>query len=319
MRATQLLLVALTVLMLAQAAHAGAESKTATPGERFRDCAECPEMVVIPSGRALIGSDPEERRRENALKIFADREGPRHPVTFAKRFAMSTTEITVKLFAEFARETRLPEVGCATYDPKTDTWPMQPQYSWHSPGFAQTDAHPAGCTNWRDANAFAAWLAKKTGRHYRLPSEAEWEYGARAGTDTARYWGDDATSICERANIMSRGTLETLGWPKSWNDKLICTDARSFTQPVASYAPNAFGLYDMLGNVWEWVADCYHPTYDGAPADGSSWEEPDCKQRIPRGGGLHSEPWLARAATRGMSASDYRGIAAGIRVARDLE
>jgi formylglycine-generating enzyme required for sulfatase activity len=276
-------------------------------------------MVILPSGGSMMGSDPEERRREGVPKLFADREGPRHKVTIARSFAMSATEITLALYAQFAKDTGMADVGCATFDPKTDTWPMQARYSWHDPGFPVTGSHPAGCVNWSDASAFAAWLARKTGKHYRLPSEAEWEYGARAGSESARYWGDDATSICERTNIMSRGTLEKLGWPKSWNDKLICSTDRSFTQPVASYAANAFGLYDMLGNVWEWVADCYHPTYDGAPVDGSAWLEPGCRQRIPRGGGLHSEPWLARAATRGMAAGDYRGIAAGIRVARDLE
>ncbi len=301
-----------------QAAESGHVSTN--PGETFNDCRDCPDMVVIPAGSNQMGSTADERRREGVLKLFADREEPRHLVTIAKPFAMSKYEVTRGLYAQFAKETHLSDAeGCAVYDPKTDKWPIQAGFSWHHPGFPQTDKHPAVCISWTDAHAFAAWFAQKTGKPYRLPSEAEWEYAARGGTDTARYWGDAAEPACEKTNIMSRGTLQKLGWPASWNNELLCSGDHAFTQPVGSYDANPFGLYDMIGNVWEWVADCYHENYIGAPADGSAWDEPNCKTRLPRGGAFHSSPWLARAATRGKSDPVYPGVAAGIRLVRDLD
>lgn len=290
------------------------------PGATFADCKECPEMVVIPAGANEIGSTPEERRRENVPASFGDHEGPRHLVTIAKPFAMGKNEITRGLYAKFAEETKLTNIGnCAGFDPKTDTWPIIADLTWKSPGFPQTDRDPAVCISWQDATAFAVWLSGKTGKHYRLPSEAEWEYAARAGTKTARYWGDGDGLVCENANILTQRTVEAWGSPASWKDKLVCTSDRAFTIPVGALPPNPFGLNDMLGNTWEWVADCFHETYDGAPTDGSAWDEPNCKHRIPRGGGFQSAPWLARAATRAGPPPDFREDASGIRVVRDLD
>jgi formylglycine-generating enzyme required for sulfatase activity len=307
----------ITTFMASGAEGQGGASK---PGEVFRDCPDCPDMVVVPAGSFQMGSTVEERQSQGVAKIFADREEPLHRVTIAKPFAMSVYEVTRAVYKEFAGATHLTDApGCAAYDPKTDTWSLQAGVSWHDPGFPQTDKDPAICISWADAHAFAEWLAAKTGKSYRLASEAEWEYAARAGTRTARYWGDAAEPACEKANIMTSATQEKLGWPKSWKNQLICTGDHAFTQPVGSYPPNTFGLYDMLGNAWEWVEDCYHDTYAGAPVDGSAWREAECKARMPRGGAFHSAPWLARAATRGKADPDYRGVASGIRIVRDIK
>jgi sulfatase modifying factor 1 len=300
--------------------RAAADALAAAP-KTFRDCADvCPQMVVIPPGRFVMGSSAEERRQEGPPAAFASRETPQHEVTISRPFAMSATAITRSTYAVFVAETHRPDPpGCGVFDRETDTWPVQAGYSWRNPSFPQTENEPAACISWRDAHDFAAWLAKRTGEPYRLASEAEWEYAARAGATTIRYWGDPDEELCTHANVMSMGTVEALGWPKSWTDKTVCSSHHAFTQPVGSYAPNAFGLYDMIGNVMQWVSDCYHPTYKGAPTDGSSWDEPDCQQRMPRGGAFHSLPWLARAAFRGGPVPpDVHPVASGIRVVRDL-
>lgn len=163
---------------------------------------------------------------------------------------------------------------------------------------ASPQQYPVTRVSWTDAIEYAAWLYKKTGHHYRLPTEAEWEYAARAGTDTTRYWGDDPTKACIYANVsdQSRGTLPAAQIHN-------CNDGAEYTSEVGSYAPNAFGLYDMMGNVWEWVLDCWHESYDGAPVDGSAWDPlPDgcqSKKRIIRGGSYVNDPVKVRSAYRG--------------------
>ena len=290
-------------------------------GAVFKDCSSCAEMVVIPPGAFVMGSSIDEQVREGVPKAFADREGPQHTVTIRRAFAMSRNEITRGEYAVFVADThRLdPPEGCGVFNAKEDNWKQRPGFSWRNPGFAQTDEHPAACIGWDDARDYAAWLAKKTGRPYRVAAEAEWEYAARAGTTTARYWGDAAEGACTSANIITSGTVEALGSPKSQAHQLVCADSHSFTMPVGSFPPNPFGLNDMIGNIFEWVADCYHPNYVGAPSDGSAWNEPDCKLRLPKGGAFHSPPWIARAAFHGGPVPpQYRPVASGIRVVRDL-
>ena len=291
-----------------------------TPVKALRDCADCPEMVIVPAGSFEMGSSADERVREGVPSRFADRETLVHRVTIAKPFAMSRNEITRGLYARFVAETKRPDPpACGVFNPDTDSWKERPGYSWRNTGFEQTDDHPVACTSFGDARDFAAWLAKKTGKPYRLATEAEWEYAARGGTTTARYWGDSAEPGCELANIMSAATVARLGNPKSWANKLVCTSPHAFTVPVGSYPPNPFGLHDMIGNVYEWIADCYHPTYAGAPVDGSAWNEPRCAQHMLRGGAFHSAPWLARVAARGGPVeTEYHPVASGIRVVRDM-
>jgi len=289
-------------------------------GDAFRDCPDCPEVVVIPPGSFLMGSTAEERTREGVPEIFGNREMPQHKVTIARSFALSRDEITLAEYATFSDDTHRPvEPNCAVFDREKDNWALQTG-SWRDPGFKQAANEPVTCMSYNDAKAYAAWLSKKTGKHYRLASEAEWEYAARGGTATARYWGDSARTVCENANVMNSATLTDIGWPESWQDKLICAGRHAWTMPVGSFEANPFGLHDMMGGVWEWVADCMHPTYVGAPTDGSAWTEPGCDKFLVRGGAFHSEFWLVRSATRGAGLSpNAHPVASGIRVARDLD
>jgi sulfatase modifying factor 1 len=290
-------------------------------GDQLTDCAACPTMVVIPAGSFDMGSSEEERTREGVPQAFGNREAPVHRVSIAKPFALGRTAVTRAQYAKFSDETHRPiDDDCATYDRDKDNWALH-KGSWHDPGFKQADDEPVVCISHNDADAYAAWLSKKTGHRYRLPTEAEWEYAARAGTRTARFWGDSPRTLCENANVMNSATLAAIGWPESWQDKLICSGRHAWTMPVGSFEPNPFGLYDMAGGVWQWVADCAHDSYEGAPTDGSAWlTPPGCDNFVVRGGAFHSEFWLVRSATRGAGPkASARPVASGIRVARTLD
>ena len=321
--AAYLVVVASFALLAFPSAFAQSTTASTTPSttvKTIRDCADCPEMMIVAAGSFEMGSSLDERIREGVPPRFADRETIVHRVTISKPFAMSRNEITRGMYAKFVAETKRPDpAACGVFNPDTDSWKERPGYSWRNTGFEQTDEHPVVCISFNDAHEFAAWLAQKTGKKYRLATEAEWEYAARGGTTTARYWGDAAEPGCELANIMTAATFAKLGSPKSWTNKLVCTAPHSFTMPVGSFPSNPFGLNDMIGNAYEWIADCFHPTYAGAPVDGSAWLEPDCKQQMLRGGAFHSSPWLARIAARGGPVEgDYHPLASGIRVVRDL-
>ena len=312
-----------TILLALAATLIGAVHAAPPPtkaGSVFKDCPDCPSVVVIPPGSFVMGSSAEERKREGVPEIFGNREQPQHKVTIAKAFGLGLTEVTLAQYARFSDETKRPvDTQCAVYDRAKDNWALL-KGSWREPGFKQADNEPVVCISYNDAAAYAAWLAKKTGARYRLASEAEWEYAARAGTTTARYWGDSPRTLCENANVMSSATLADIGWPESWQDKLICAGRKPWTVPVASFEANAFGLHDMYGSVWEWVADCSHNDYVGAPTDGSPWTEPKCEKFLVRGGAFHSEFWLARSATRGAGlVPNSHPVASGLRVARDLD
>jgi len=154
--------------------------------------------------------------------------------------------------------------------------------------------------SWDDAQRYVAWLSRMTGQPYRLLREAEWEYAARAGTTTAYYWGDE----------IGKGNANCDGCGSQWDGKQ--------TAPIGSFAPNAFGLYDMAGNVYQWVQDCYHDDYNGAPIDGSAWTSEDCSRRVVRGGSWFRYPLVLRSAFRFSNATDYRDYDLGFRVGRTL-
>jgi formylglycine-generating enzyme required for sulfatase activity len=244
----------------------------------FRDCDECPEMVMIPAGAFLMGSPFNESRRE------AD-EGPQHAVKIAQRFALGKYEVTVDEFAHFVRETgHAAAGGCYVWN--GSQWLRDAARDWAKPGYAQTGASPVTCVNWHDAKAYAEWLARKTGKSYRIASEAEWEYAARAGTSTPFNTGSSIQPT--QANYNS--TVSYAG-----SETLL---SRAAPVAVGSYPPNAFRLHDTHGNVWEWTEDCYNPRYEGAPADGSAWHFGDCRRRVLRGGAWSSPPWDLRSASR---------------------
>jgi len=243
---------------------------------------KAPEMVVIASGRFFMGSVEGDGQRD---------ERPQHGVAVVKPFAMSRCEVTVAEFRAFVLETQY----------QTDN--EKKSCDWRSSGFKQAENHPVVCVSWRDARAYAYWLSLKTGQKYRLPTEAEWEYAARAGTETAYWWGDEASH--EYANY--RGVEGRDQWDR--------------TAPVGSFPRNAFGLSDMLGNAWEWTADCWHGGYSDAPYDGSAWLEgagAECDRRVIRGGSWLNRAEVMRSAFRDRDPTVDSYYFIGFRIARAL-
>jgi formylglycine-generating enzyme required for sulfatase activity len=251
------------------------------PGETFRDCPDCPQMVVVPAGSFMMGSPESEEGR-------FDWEGPRHRVRIPAPFAVGRFEVT---FSEW--DACVSDGGCGGYRPKDRGWGR--------------DRRPVIYVNWDDAKHYVSWLSKKTGHGYRLLSEAEWEYVARAGTTTRYHWGDDY-----RSDRVADGGK---------------------TEPVGRYASNRFGLHDVHGNVSEWVEDCWHDSYAGAPADGRPWVSGNCVERVARSGfwmaiGTSSDgvipvwrnhPEDLRAAARSRYRAEARDNGVGFRVARTLK
>ena len=238
-------------------------------GDVFRDCPECPEMVVVPSGSFRMGSPTYKN------------EQPVHRVTIREPFAVGRFEVT---FAEW--DACLAGGGCGGYSPSDD-------------GLGR-GRRPVNHVSWDDAKAYVAWLSRRTGQAYRLPSESEWEYAARAGTATAYSWGD-AIGV-NLANCRGCGSR--------WDGDR--------TAPVGSFAANPWGLHDMHGNIWEWTEDCWNDSYAGAPSDGSAWLSGTCAERVLRGGPWTGSPWFLRVAYRFRDATGDRNLDFGFRVARTL-
>ncbi len=275
-------------------ADAPASTLPTRAGAIFRECPECPEMVVIPAGRLNMGSPLTERGR-------FDSEGPQHMVA-VHSFALGRLDVTEKEFTEFLAETGYQPAPCDTIMDKS--WRSLGHGLVYPPGSADLREQPAICVNVKDVEAYLAWLNRKVGGHYRLPSEAEWEYAARANTTTSRWWGE--TVGINNANCHGCGS--------TWDNALIA--------PSGSFGPNPFGLYDMLGNVWQWTADCWNESYTGAPTDGSPWTTGDCSRRVIRGGSWSNLPVFIRAAARGkaqVGGHDFDLFSyVGFRVARDV-
>jgi len=256
-----------TVLTLEQE-----KTRAAEPGTTFKECAECPAMIVMRPGRFTMGSPQSEPDREA-------NEGPQHEVTVAEPFAVSKFEVSFEEWDACVAAARCPSVP--------DHW-----------GRGRL---PAINVSWRDARQYVAWLSEVTRKDYRLLTEAEWEYAARAGAMTRYSWGDDARGA--NANCDGCGSRWDL----------------QQTAPVGSFKPNAFGLYDMLGNVWEWVEDSWHENYNGAPTDGSAWlDGGDPSFRVVRGGSWRNESELVRTAVRARRNINVRFDSLGFRVARTM-
>jgi len=291
----------------------GAAHLTLPPGTVFRDCPECPEMIVIPAGEFTMGSSAAEQSwaatHGGSAGSVAD-EAPQHQVSL-RSFALGKYDVTRNEYAIFVRETGYSSGdGCA---PDSFKWNEQPGVTWEKPGFDQTASDPVVCVSWRDAQAYVSWLNRKghgavsaAGR-YRLPTESEWEYAARAVTATPFWWGE------------SDGDAVAHAWYKA--------NSGGHTHPVGSKDPNAFGLYDMVGNVWQWTQDCYAESYSGAPTAGRANEtglsdpRPNgTKQcmRVDRGGSWLYPAWLLRSATRERNPDDFRDVIMGFRVAKTL-
>ncbi len=257
-------------------------------GKEFYDCDGCPKMVVLPAGLFMMGSPEWEDEQ------FAS-EWPMHEVTIPKPFAVGVYEVTVGEFGNFVKDSGYSQrkVECEVY--MEGEWKGSHENSWNNPGFSQTDNHPVVCVSWKDAQEYVRWLSEKTGETYRLLSESEWEYAARAGTQTRYSWGDKIGR--KQANCDDCGS--------DWDAKR--------TAPVRSFPANRYGLYDVHGNVHEWVGDCWNDSYRGdgyrgAPVDGSVWESGRCSERFFRGGSWVDHPRFLRSASRNRGSTDPRFV-----------
>ncbi|UBM27382.1 formylglycine-generating enzyme family protein [Pseudomonas sp. p1(2021b)] len=259
------------------------------PGTVFRDCAgTCPEMVVLPAGRFMMGTPADEQGRQ-------DDEGPLHPVTFAKPFAISRFQVTAGEWDAYLKES-----GTRIKD--GDDRPGR-RCTASKPSYKQGPRQPAVCMSYHDVKDYVAWLSKKTGKPYRMVSEAEREYAARAGSSGMFPFPVDpgaGLQISRHANVYG---------PK---------DGYSYSSPVGSYPANAFGVHDMHGNVYEWVEDCYHDSYQGAPGDGSAWTEAGCKTVSIRGNDWGEAPIFSRSGNRNNNYPERLGDWLGFRVIREL-
>ncbi|MCL2713398.1 MAG: formylglycine-generating enzyme family protein, partial [Alphaproteobacteria bacterium] len=244
------------------------------PKDLFQECDQgCPEMVVVPAGSFTMGSPESEKDRY-------DDEGPQHVVTIRRPFAVGRFAVT---FDEW--DACVADGGCGGYRPEDASWGR--------------GRRPTIYVSWNDAKAYVAWLAKKTGNDYRLLSEAEREYVTRAGTSKAFWWGSCVLS--SQANFDGYNV----------NVGEISGEFRRTTLAVDSFEANPFGLYQVHGNVWEWVEDCWHDTYRGAPTDGSVWTSGDCRTRVLRGGSWRSASGVLRSASRLQDSTDTRDVISG--------
>lgn len=277
----------------------------AEPTDRtFKECTNCPEMLGIPAGKFIMGSPANEPGRFDA-------EGPQRIVTI-KAFALAKFNVTSEGYLNFLRATG--------YQPEPCNKLLNMRWRVPSKGFAyppydeEPNRWPASCVSWKDAQAYIAWLNLEVRKErpsltnttgpYRLPSEAEWEYAARAGTTTARWWGD----------AIGSGNANCNGCGSAYDFRVL--------SPVDSFKANPFGLYGMLGNVWQWTEDCWHKSYAGAPATARPWMEKSCSRHVLRGGSWDNVPVFVRSAARVGGTEDavdfdYSTLA-GFRVARDL-
>ena len=310
------LVLVLCIVAAVAAAQQGPAARPAAPA----DCPECPELAMVPPGAFTLGTPPDAREVD-----LATGESQPLRVKLGRPYYVSAREIT---FGEFRRFTEAsgysPPAGCLVW--MGGQWVFDRERSWRDPGFAQppADGDPVVCVSWEDARAYAQWLAEKSGRGYRLPSETEWEYVARGGTSFARFWGDDDSHegtvislACDYANVYDASAVEAQRFPYP---HASCSDGHAFVAPAGVRKPNGFGAYDVIGNVREWLADCYTASYAGRPADGRAWSwQGGCEQRVVRGGSWASRPREARAAARDFEAAGLRQNDLGFRVARDFD
>ncbi len=276
-------------------------------GEVFRECEQCPEMVVVGPGQFTMGAEGGEPGRP---------EGPPRLIDIRYPFAVGRYEVTFGEYQSFVAATGHPVAGgCRVW---TGEWVYPQRATFRAPGWGREPQprDPVACVSWLDATAYAAWLSARTGSRYRLLTEAEWEYVARAGTETPWPWGERGADGCATANIYDVTGHREFAFP--WQPE-ACDDGHGAVSPVGSFPPNAFGLYDVIGNVWEWNEDCYQAPYAHLPVDGSAYQaDGACERRSVRGGSWITRTSRQRSAFRGRDPAPTLFSFFGFRVARDL-
>ncbi|MCY4341394.1 MAG: SUMF1/EgtB/PvdO family nonheme iron enzyme [Gammaproteobacteria bacterium] len=291
------------------------------PGAQFRDCPECPQMVVAPPGRYVKGSPPGEALAEGTPERDALNETPQEPAGVKNAFAVSVTEITRAQFAAFVAEKGYePDWPCMTWNFDAKQWGARGTlWSWSDPGFEQGPDHPVVCVSFTDAQAYIEWLSARTGERYRLLDDDEWEYLARDRSQRIRPWdgpnGTEREAACAHANVMDLDAADYLGVDPEAPDGHFfpCRDGYPLTAPSGSFEANSFGVHDLLGNAWEWVGGCMRTV----PGAGLPTKE-DCSERLIRGGAWQAKAWYVRSAKRDWAPYFLRSARVGLRVARDL-
>jgi formylglycine-generating enzyme required for sulfatase activity len=271
-----------------------------------------PPMVNISAGEFLMGSN------------FSAKEKPIHKVN-VKAFKISKYEVTIKQFKQFAAATNhITGNDCWKHvsengGPFKDGIAVLPG-NWLTPEYAPSDFHPVMCVSWDDATAYLAWLSKQTGKKYRLPTEAEWEYAAGAGSTTKYFFGNDDKDICQYGNAFDESGMRAFVRDKEYKKRdMRCDDGAEYTTVVGMYKPNAFGLYDTIGNISEWVEDCDHENYEGAPTDGSAWISEQCYMRS-RKGSTYGQGESSHTAMRAHGGQNNRSsLGEGFRVVEDIQ
>jgi formylglycine-generating enzyme required for sulfatase activity len=283
-------------------------------GEAFTECEDCPEMVVVPAGSFVMGSSKSEYGETG-------NEKPQHPVTVAGNLAVGKFEVTAHQFVTFLNDS-------LQYKRFSDTWVTTTSEDTNASVVRIVDGsgvrfsaqpgqeeYPITFVSWSGAVEYANWLSRRAKTRYRLLSEAEWEYAARAGSQSTFYFGDDALKLCEHGNVADL----TAQKENHWSPVVNCDDGFAKLAPIGKFRPNPFGLHDMIGNAAEWVEDCWHATYQGGPANGSAWiSQSDCNSRVVRGGAYNNLPVGLRSATRYVNPADTRIELIGFRVTRPI-
>lgn len=283
------------------------EKAAGTQNKNWRDPLTGMEFVWVPGGCFTMGSSLSEQDRDSD-------EGPVHEVC-VDAFWMGKYEVTRGEFQKFVNsdgyKTDAEEEGFSWV--YTGRWERRQGYNWHEVGFDQDDRHPVVNVSWKDANAMADWLSRHSRGEFRLPTEAEWEYACRAGTTAVRYWGDNPDEACTYANVADRDTLTEF---PAWTVH-NCKDGFIYTAPVGTFKPNDFGLYDMLGNVWEWCEDVYNVRAYSEHSNKNPVYKADAPDRVIRGGSWYSRPEVVRCASRdNLHLPTRRGYDVGFRLVK---
>ena len=281
------------------------------PRAAFKECENCPEMVLVPAGEFTMGSD----RDDVDSGLAAANEEPQHKAVIEQPFAVGRFEVTRDQYAAFVKASGYSS-GDRCYTFENNTPRERDNRSFLNPGFGQEGNHPAVCVSWVNAKAYVEWLSRTTGKPYRLLSETEYEYAARAGSASRYGFGNDPAELCKFANGADQ-SAKSAGLPAD-SPYMNCKDGYPFTAPVGSLTANAFGLHDLIGNVWEWTEDCYYGNYATASLGSAARTEAVCASRTVRGGDWFSTEASLRPATRANAKADAHHDDIGFRVARTM-